>query len=504
MLLEVTIDGANVVGPVTLDQLRRGVHAGRVPSTAHARPAGTHAWSPITHYLGSISGQHAGHAAPPQAQPGGWYAAPPAQQPWSPPAHGQYPPPSTTQPAAYPPAPQPAHYPQAPAYTPAPQPSPATAPASTETAISEAEQRLAALRRELESVEEALEIQSFGFYKVRYGFESSREYTERLKDVREQQKLAIKKGTATACDANWTVDGSAAEGRKMVAQQSKLMLRAFNGECDAAIAKVRYDNVVVLEDRLRKSHTEINKLGESKKISITDQYFELKLSELRLVHEHREKVHEEKEEQKRIKEQMREEQKAREEIERAQEEAEQEEARSQKALEKARADLDASTGKQHEKLEALVNKLETELQSALDRKAKAIARAQLTRSGHVYILSNLGSFGDGIYKIGLTRRLDPYERVDELGDASVPFPFDVHAIIFAEDAPGLENRLHQRFADRRVNLVNMRKEYFRVTLDEIRDAVEKEHGLVSFVLTAEAEEYRKTVAKLSTEGPPRA
>ncbi|MBX3215702.1 MAG: GIY-YIG nuclease family protein [Labilithrix sp.] len=197
---------------------------------------------------------------------------------------------------------------------------------------------------------------------------------------------------------------------------------------------------------------------------------------------------------------MREEEKAREEIARARAQAEREGAAKQKALDKAREELAASmaTEAQHKKLEALVSRLENELKDTLDRKAKAIARAQLTKSGYVYVLSNIGSFGEGVYKIGLTRRLDPYERVDELGDASVPFCFDVHAIIYAEDAPGLENALHREFADRRVNRVNLRKEYFRVTLEEIQAAVKQHHGLVTMVLDAEAEEWRKTQSQLSS------
>lgn len=353
-----------------------------------------------------------------------------------------------------------------------------------------------ARRRELRSVEEALEIQSFGFYTPKYGFESSAQYTARLKGIREEQQRLIKDDQAAPCDTKWTVGGSAAEGKKMVKQQAKLMLRAFNGECDAAITKVRYDNVVTMERRLGKAYEDINKLGEVQRVFISRRYLDLKLAELHLVHEHREKVEEEKQEQKRIREQMREEQKAQAEIERVKAEAEKEQAAAAAALEKARAELEAqeATSKQHEKLEALVGRLENELKDALDRKAKAIARAQLTRSGHVYVLSNVGSFGEGIYKIGLTRRLDPYERVDELGDASVPFPFDVHAVIFAEDAPGLETRLHKAFAARRVNLVNLRKEYFRVTLEDIQEEVKKHHGFVSFTLTAEAEEYRKSLA----------
>jgi hypothetical protein len=369
--------------------------------------------------------------------------------------------------------------------------------------IATAEARLQELQQQLESVEEALEIQSFGFYRPRYGFESSEEYVTRLKQLRETQKESIKTGKATHCDREWKVGGSVSEGKKMIDRIAKLMLRAFNGDCDAAIAKARYDNVTSLEQRVTKAWEEVNKLGESNRVMITRPYYEEKLAELHLVHEHREKVQAEKEEQKRIREQLREEQKAREEIERAQAEAERDEDHNRQALEKAQAELAASaaTDQQHAKLEGLVARLENELKDALDRKAKAIARAQLTRSGHVYILSNVGSFGEGIFKIGLTRRLDPHERVEELGSAAVPFRFDVHAIIFAEDAPALEHALHTEFADRRVNLANPRREYFRVSLDEIRAAVDKHHGLVSFVLAPEAEEWRKTQAmRAANEG----
>ena len=139
-------------------------------------------------------------------------------------------------------------------------------------------------------------------------------------------------------------------------------------------------------------------------------------------------------------------------------------------------------------------KLELELKEAIDRKSKAIARAQLTRSGHVYVLSNIGTMGKGVFKIGMTRRLEPLERVKELGDASVPFPFDVHAIIYSEDAPALENALHKKFDERRVNLVNLRREYFQVSLKEIQDAVAELHGLVTFKLDPDAEQFRETLA----------
>jgi len=362
------------------------------------------------------------------------------------------------------------------------------------SARAELEQSLASARAELESVEESLDLQSFGLYRPRYGLASSTEYQELLDAERDRQKRFVKNDQATDCPSNWTVDGSVVKGRKMVAEHAKLMLRAFNGECDAAITKVKYNNAVALENRIRKAFGAINKLGKAKGITITEPYLASKLAELHVVHELHEKLQAEREEQRAIKEQIREEARAQREVEEAQKEAEGAAAVQEAALEQARKELIEATGQQHERLEQLVNKLEQELQVAIDRKAKAIARAQLTKSGHVYVISNIGSFGETFYKIGMTRRLDPMVRVNELGDASVPFAFDVHAMIFSENAPELESALHRRLETRRVNRVNTRKEFFRVTLDEVRQAVTELHGQITFVTVPEAEEYRKTVA----------
>lgn len=355
-------------------------------------------------------------------------------------------------------------------------------------------QRISVLRTELESVEEAVEIQSYGFYEPRFGLETAVAYAERLSQVRAKQKKMVSVGTALHTPKDWIVDGSLAKGRQMMKEQSQLMLRAFNGDCDATVARTKFSNVGKLEKRIQKAFDSINKLGATKKIAITQEYLTLKMDELHLVHEHREKEYQEKEEQREIREQMREEQRADKEIEKARQDAEKDEAKSKTALDKAKAKLEGATGAQLDKLEALVAKLETELAAAIDRKVKSIARAQLTRSGHVYVLSNVGSFGEGVYKIGMTRRFEPLERVYELGSASVPFRFDVHAMIYTEDAPTLEAMLHRTFEKRRVNLVNLRREYFRVSLEEIRDAVASHHGVVTFVTTHAAEEFRKSVA----------
>jgi hypothetical protein len=259
-----------------------------------------------------------------------------------------------------------------------------------------------------------------------------------------------------------------------------------------------------MEGRITRSFEQINRMGEVNQVRISREYYELKLQELYLTHEYQLQKEEDKEEQRRIKEQMKEEAKVEREIEKACLDAEREESIKRTALEQARAQLIEQEGRQTDRLAALVNKLETELQEALDRKAKAIARAQLTKSGHVYVLSNIGSFGEGVYKIGMTRRLEPLERVKELGSASVPFLFDVHAMIYSENAPELEARLHRAFSERRVNFVNMRKEFFKVSLQEIQDAVAENFGTVTFMVDHDAYEYRQSMARLAEGTQPNA
>lgn len=354
------------------------------------------------------------------------------------------------------------------------------------------------VRYEMQLLDEEAHLQSFGFYKPRYDFANSQKYQSRLEIIREQQKSLVKAGTAAICHIQWTVNDSKVEGRKQTNRTIRLMLRAFNGECDACISKVKYNNVKVMEQRIYKSLEAINKLVSIQRCEITYDYLKLKLEELYLVHEYQEKVYEEKEEQRRIREQIREEEIARREIEKARLDAEKEETRFAEALRKAREDVEHSVGAKQQKLLLQIEELQRRLEEAHANKERAIARAQMTRSGHVYIISNIGSFGEDVFKIGMTRRLDPFDRILELGDASVPFRFDVHAIIYSDDAPTLETKLHRIFNDRRVNRVNERKEFFRVTLDEIAKAVRENHGEIEFVSVPEAAEYRKTVSLLNS------
>ncbi len=342
--------------------------------------------------------------------------------------------------------------------------------------------------------EQSLEIQSFGVFKRSYDYATPASYIRQLEKIEVKQKDMIRTGRAAICEQQWIVEGSAEKGRKMAEEQIKLMLRAFNGECDAAIAKLKHNNYSAIENRIQKSFEALNKLGSTKQISITEEYLRVRLDELLATHELELAKEAERERQREVRERMREEEKALKEIENAKKKAEKDEATKAKALEDARKQLADEHGKHNAKLEQLIAKLEFELKDAIDRKAKAIARAQLTKSGHVYILSNVGTMGEGVYKIGMTRRLEPLDRVRELGDASVPFPFDVHALIYAEDAPKLENSLHRHFAERRLNLVNNRKEYFRVSLDEIREAVKVYFGEFTIRTDHEASQFRESLS----------
>ena len=348
------------------------------------------------------------------------------------------------------------------------------------------------LTKQVEVVRDTVEMQSFGLYETEFDFDTSDEYKEAIRKVRESQKQMIRDKTAAVCPVEWKVQGSAAKGRQMTNRQLRLQLRAFNGESAAAVSKVRYNNIVRMEERIEKAFAAINKLGETQSCEITGQYLRLKIQELHLAHELEEKKQAEKEEQREIRERMREEARAEKEIEKARQLAEKEEARYNEALEKARAEIAEAEGAKQAKLAEKITELERRLLEAHENRERALSRAQMTRSGHVYVISNVGSLGEETYKIGMTRRLDPMDRVKELGDASVPFPFDVHAMIFSNDAPELENILHRRFADRRLNLVNLRREFFAITLDEIASVVHEQDAAIHFTMAAEAAQFRRS------------
>jgi hypothetical protein len=349
------------------------------------------------------------------------------------------------------------------------------------------------LEKDIKLYQNDLEFVELGIYEPVFDLDTSEKYQERIKQIAARQKQLIKDGNACVCNTEWVVGNSRKQGEIMTKRYINLTLRAFNGECDALISKVRWNNIKRFEERITKAFNAINNLGQSNNTSITDKYLKLKLDELHLVYELAHKKYQEKEEARAIREEQREEERAQREFEKARKDAEMEEKRFQKALERARKDLGLVSGEKLDELNSQIAQLEQNLKEAHEAKERAISRAQETKSGHVYIISNLGSFGENVYKIGMTRRLEPMDRVKELGDASVPFTFDLHAMIFSENAPELENLLHKEFDDRRINKVNNRKEYFRVTLDEIEKVIiDKYEKEVDFIKVLEAQQFRET------------
>lgn len=308
-----------------------------------------------------------------------------------------------------------------------------------------------------------------------------------LKDARAHSTMLVKSGKAAVCDY-------VEENRRTSA--INFVIDAFNGKVDTLQTRIKADNAGTLIQKVQDAATLVNLHGQAfRNARITPAYLAARQAEVKwgaVVQALKEKA---REEQRALKEHIREEERARREYERAMKEAAKEEEKATLALEKARLAYDkARTDSERQKLEERIAEFEAQVTRAHERAQQAVSMAQLTKSGHVYIISNIGSFGDDVLKIGMTRRLDPMERVKELGDASVPFSFDVHGMIYSEDAVALEAELHRRFTRKRVNKVNFRKEFFRVGMDDIRQAAADLSLEAHFTILAAALEYRETLA----------
>lgn len=341
------------------------------------------------------------------------------------------------------------------------------------------------LEQQVAIYDERLSFAELGVYEPHFEFTDSEAYKARILEVRERQKAMISAKQAALCPTEWSVEGSKAKGATMINRQTRLTMRAFNNECEAAIANVRWNNVVAMEKRVLSAAAAIDKENTSLNLTLNDRYVALKIEELRLTHEFREQLKQEKEERSDLARSEREERKLLAEAEAA----EREEAKYQALLEKARKEADSDGNRRR------IEELEAALAAAHAASERARAMAEMTRSGYVYIISNVGSFGEDVVKIGLTRRLDPDDRIRELGDASVPFGFDIHAMIYSDAAPALEAALHKEFADRRINMSNFRKEFFRVSLDEVEAAVARLAPEAGFFKDREAQEWHETLAR---------
>lgn len=307
-----------------------------------------------------------------------------------------------------------------------------------------------------------------------------------LKAAREATRRLFKSGAAADCDY---VEAN----RKATAVA--FVLDAFNGKVDSLLAGVKSENFGTLSQKVRDAYALVNHLGTAfRRARIAPEYLAHRLEEFRYASAVAALREREREEQKQIREQIREEEKARREIERALKDAQKEEDTLERALKKAQEHVARANDATRAEFEARLATLEAQLVEARSKNQRALSMAQQTKAGHVYVISNVGAFGEDVVKVGMTRRLEPTDRIRELGDASVPFSFDVHALLWSDDAPALEHVLHKRFLTAQVNKVNPRKEFFRIPVAALKATVE-ELGLdATWTLRAAATEYRETLA----------
>lgn len=342
---------------------------------------------------------------------------------------------------------------------------------------------LSELQIQVVETRETAILQEVGVYQYRHPLDDAPAYKDKLAEISAAIKAAVKAGTAVAGSQNWTVNGSKPEGARMVKEFSKLMLRAYNNEADNAVRSMKPYALDSAIARLTKAKETISKLGKTMSITVTDRYHKLRVAELELTADYMAKVAEQKEADRAERARLREEEIAQREFERERERLRKEHAHYEEAAAQLRANGD------HVKADEAEAKL-VEIKEAIDGVNE---RAANIRAGHVYVISNVGAFGPKMIKIGMTRRQDPLDRVRELGDASVPFHYDVHGLVFSDDAVTLETQLHQKLAGSRVNYVNMRREFFMVTPAEIHDILlELGESIVTWTDEVEALEWHQS------------
>lgn len=360
--------------------------------------------------------------------------------------------------------------------------------------LEEKEKQIQELQKELEEVNEDVIMESCGLYKPRYDFINATLYKEKLDSIRAEQKGMIKNKTATVVSNEWTVDGSKKKGQALTNDYIKQILRTFNLECEMIINKVKHSNIESSEKKIRKAYDRLNKSYKRTHVSISNLYLDLKIKELYVAFEYQLKKEEEKEALREAREREREEKKLQKQLEKEKNKFEKENNKLEEEIKKATEELAKANDEEQNKLKAEIEKLKKALADNEEEIEKINEWKEKPGAGYVYIISNEGSFGDGVFKIGVTRRDNPDDRIRELSNASVPFKYDTHAIIFSKDAYGLESELHSRFDDKRVNKVNKRKEFFRIGVDDVKKIVDENKGAVhSFVENPENEEFKDSL-----------
>lgn len=358
----------------------------------------------------------------------------------------------------------------------------------------EAQTSLKNIKQELVHVEDDLEMQEYGIYEPHYNFIHATDYKERLEEVRKQQKDMIKNKKAAIGNTEWSVDGSKSKGKALTNANIKQILRSFNNETTVLISKVKHSNIENIENRIQKTFNSLNNLYKRENVELTYSYLNLKLDELHIAYEYELKKQEEKDLLREEREREREEKKLQKELDKEKNKFKRENQSINSKIEKIKSKLTQSANDEKPKLEVEIAKLQEAIDKNNEEINKINERKEKPGAGYVYIISNVGSFGEDVFKIGVTRRDNPEDRIRELSSASVPFKFNSHLFIFSKNAYDLETELHKRFDDKRINKVNKRKEFFRITIDDVKQIVEENKAQVhSFIEHPDADEYYDTL-----------
>lgn len=348
------------------------------------------------------------------------------------------------------------------------------------------------ISKEIHLLNNELEYIDLGFTKPLFDYNTSEIFKKELLRVKNEQKKLVSSGKAIDAPKKMWLDGSLTKGKQRLKKDINNTLKTFNSDCDTIISKVKYNNLETIEGRIKKSFSTLNKLNKDLEIKIKDDYLNLKLKELHLTYGEKLKIQEENEAKKIEKEILREEKRLMKELEEKRLSIIKERTHYTNELNNLShlLEKDPSNNDVLEK----IKEFEMKIQEIENNLKDIDYRENNKRAGYVYIISNIGSLGENVFKIGMTRRLDPLDRVKELGDASVPFQFDIHALIFSEDAPSLENAIHKSLEDKKVNMKNSRKEFFNVTIEEIEKIVRENFSkTVEFVYKPEAEQYNQSL-----------
>lgn len=349
-----------------------------------------------------------------------------------------------------------------------------------ELSIDEAHERL-------KNYELKTDVIEMGFYQPKFTFDNSLDYIEALELVREAQQELIRQKTVLVNSDKIMIN-------RKFKDLAKLAVSAFNGECSVIIDSVKYDNFETCKKTLQSTFEKINTLISETELSISEQYLDLKIKELALVYDYKEVMQKTKDEQNELKAIMQEEETARNEAEAARDKAIQEQKKYEFLLERANQEMTLKADHEKPQFKTQILEIQRRISVAISERDKANAMAQLSKRGHVYVLSNIGSFGENVLKIGMTQRKDPHERVRELAGDALPFNYDIHAMIETEDAPALQQKLHKYFNDQRKNRINNNKDFFNINIEDLAFACE-ELGLdIKLTKIAEAKEYRESMA----------